>query len=84
MGSLTVLCRVWHSRAMPTTTPRQRDIDERLRHVADVTLAEWIDRQRAAGLSWWAMSIELHQLTGDTIPDETLRRWGNGQPKGER
>ena len=66
---------------MDTMTPKQRDIDQRLRNVAGLGLSDWIGRQRDRGMSWGSMSIQLHGLTGDTVPDETLRRWGDGRER---
>jgi len=57
------------------TTPQQRDIDRRLRDATQAGLADWLASERNRGMSYGSMSVSLHGLTGDSISDETLRRW---------
>lgn len=53
--------------------PRQRDIDQRLVE-RGTSLAEWLAAERARD-SFRGMSRTLRDLTGDTVSDQTLRRW---------
>lgn len=57
------------------STPRQRDIDQRLRTATSLSLAAWLTKQRESGLSYRSMSLSLNRLTGDSVSDETLRNW---------
>ena len=63
---------------MDTKTPRQQDIDERLRANVGVGLIDWVANQRTEApkpQSWRSISRQLHRITGDSVADETLRNW---------
>jgi len=60
---------------MDTMTPRQHDIDQRLRDATGLGLADWLTKQRQSEMSYQAMSRRLDRLTGDSVADETLRTW---------
>jgi hypothetical protein len=60
---------------MDTKTPRQHDIDERLRSTVGVGLIEWVGQQRDKPRSWRSISLQLWRITGDSVADETLRNW---------
>ena len=66
---------VWQSLGMDTMTPRQRDIDRRLRDATGMTLEAWLTRQRDDRASYHMMTLALHQETGDSVSYETLRTW---------
>ena len=66
---------VWQSLGMDTMTPRQRDIDRRLRDTTGMTLDAWLIRQREGRVSYNMMALALHQETGDSVSYETLRTW---------
>ena len=67
---------VCHNLGMDTKrTPRQRDIDQRLRDATGLGLADWLTKQRQSEMSYQAMSRRLDRLTGDSVADETLRTW---------
>lgn len=60
---------------MENMTPRQADIDRRLRDRVGVTLADWLHAQRLGGSSYGVMSRRLFDLTGDSVSYESLRLW---------
>lgn len=72
---------------MENMTPRQADVDRRLRDRVGLTLTDWLRAQRRSGCSYGAMSRRLFDLTGDSISYESLRTWcsrleDTDEPKG--
>ena len=74
---------VWQSSDMDTMTPRQRDIDRRLRHTTGMTLDAWLIEQREGRVSYNMMALALHRETGDSVSYETLRTWVRSLAAGE-
>ena len=65
----------WQTNAMDKTTPRQRDIDRRLRDATGLGLTDWMAKQRQSKTSYRSMSRLLDRITGDSVSDQTLRVW---------
>ena len=67
---------VCHNLGMDTKrTPRQRDIDQRLRDATGLGLTDWLTNQRQSGTSYRSMSLLLNRITRDSVSDQTLRIW---------
>lgn len=57
--------------------PQVRDLIERLLDQQNIHLTDWLQAQRAEGLSYNRIAAELHRLTGgvSTVTGQTIGLW---------